>query len=156
MHKRLTVSSNFCQQWRQKETCKWGLLPFHLGSMELACFLHGVSTWAHPLSFCITLLISSSLQIAPPHIPCLQGHQVEQDPQFPSLLPHTPAILCPPRAEPSSQHTAAHHPHGGTPWAPRSPFQTHPFFPFLLKGCCGRVLFSLHPVTSNFATRSSG
>jgi len=64
------------------------------------------------------------------HIPFLQPHQAEQDSQFPSLLPRMPAIPCPPGAEPSSQHTAAHHPHGRAPWAPRSPFQTCLFFPF--------------------------
>lgn len=36
-------------------------------------------------------------------------------------------------------------PQRGTPWALRSPFQTHLYFPFLLN-----ISFSLHPVTSTF------
>lgn len=61
IHKRLSL--NFCQQWQQRETHKWGLLISHLGSMDFTCFLHGVGTWAYPLLFSFAPLISSFLQL---------------------------------------------------------------------------------------------
>lgn len=60
-----SLSPHFCQQWWQRKMCKWGLLPYCLNNTGVTGFLHGVSTWAHPLSFSIAPLISSSLQTAP-------------------------------------------------------------------------------------------